>query len=96
MLSIVAGAKINIWLLSIGSTLAVAVQMLVAFPSVHKTGYRFQLTVKLKDEYIKYFFSLMLPVILGVCVNEINTLVDRTMASQIVVGVFRHLLMRIV
>ncbi len=86
ILSIICGAKINLWLLSIGSTLAVAVQLLFILPSVLKTGYRLRINFNLNDEYIKKFFVLMGPVIVGVSVNEINTLVDRTVASQVAIG----------
>ena len=86
IISIICGAKINIWLLSIGSTLAVAVQLLFILPSVSKTGYKLKLDFGFNDNYIRTFFSLMGPVIIGVSVNEINTLVDRTVASLVAVG----------
>ena len=82
ILSIVLGACWNILALSIGSTLATAVQMAFLWIPVHKLKLNFHW----KDSYLQYFFSLMGPVILGVSVNEINTLLDRTIASQVAVG----------
>ncbi len=86
MAAIIVGAKFNVWLLSIGSVLAVGAQLLVLLPSIHALGYRFKFNFDWKDPYIKSFFVLLGPVIIGVSVNEINTLVDRTIASQIAVG----------
>lgn len=86
MISMIAGARWNIWFLSIGSTLAVAFQLLfLAFP-VKKLGFHFRLNFGWKDGHIALFFKMMLPVIVGVSVNEMNTLVDRTVASQVAVG----------
>ncbi len=86
ILSIVLGARCNIWFMSIGSTLAVGLQLLFLIPAVKKLNFRFAMNFHWNSEYVKDFFSLMLPVICGVSVNEINTLVDRTVASQVVVG----------
>lgn len=84
--SIVLGACWNILALSVGSTLATAVQMAFLWVPVHKLKFHLKLNFQWKDSYVKYFFSLMGPVILGVSVNEINTLLDRTIASQVAVG----------
>lgn len=86
ILSIILGACWNILALSIGSTLATAVQMAFLWFPVHKLKFRLKLNFHWKDSYLHYFFSLMGPVILGVSVNEINTLLDRTIASQVAVG----------
>lgn len=86
IVSIVLGACWNILALSIGSTLATAVQMAFLWVPVHKFNFRLRLNFHWKDSYLQYFFSLMGPVILGVSVNEINTLLDRTIASQVAIG----------
>jgi putative peptidoglycan lipid II flippase len=44
------------------------------------------MVVDLKDKYLREMFLIALPVIIGTSVNEINVLVDRTMASTIAVG----------
>ena len=86
MASIALGAKLNLWLLPIGSCLAVGVQMMFLVVPVHRTGFRLHLNLNWKDLYVKKFFGLIGPVILGVSVNQVNTLVDRTVASQVAVG----------
>ena len=49
-------------------------------------NYHFGMNFHLKDAYVRQFFTLMIPVIVGVSVNEVNTLVDRTVASQVAEG----------
>ncbi|AVO74465.1 integral membrane protein MviN [Megasphaera elsdenii DSM 20460] len=86
ILSIILGSFFNIWILSIGSTLAVGVQLLFLFYPIHKLRFHFHFNFNWKDDSVREFFCLLGPVIIGVSVNELNTLVDRTLASQISVG----------
>lgn len=86
MASIALGSKINIWLLPVGSCLAVGVQMLFLVIPVHKLNFKMKVNINWKDPYIKQFLHLLVPVILGVSVNQVNTLVDRTVASQVAIG----------
>ncbi|MDY6282704.1 MAG: lipid II flippase MurJ, partial [Erysipelotrichaceae bacterium] len=86
MASIALGSKINIWLLPIGSCLAVGVQMIFLVIPVHKLNFKLRINLSWKDSYIKQFLQLIIPVILGVSVNQVNTLVDRTVASQVAIG----------
>jgi putative peptidoglycan lipid II flippase len=84
--SLYISTQTNISLLAIGTVLAIASQLIFVIPSVRKTGYRYQPVLKLKDEYIKSMIIIALPVIVGTSVNQINVLVDRTLASGIAVG----------
>ncbi len=84
--SLFISTKTNIYVLAIGSVLATASQLLLLVPSIRRTGYQHQLVVDWKDEYLKEMIFIALPVIVGTSVNEINVLVDRTLASSIAVG----------
>ncbi len=84
--SLFISTKTNIYVIAIGSVLATASQLLLLIPFVRKTGYRYQPVLNLKDEYIKTMVIIALPVIAGQSVNQINVLVDRTLASGIAVG----------
>ena len=86
IISIFLGAKYNIYFLSIGSTLAVMVQLFFLIYPIKKLKFKIKLNFNFNDSYIKEFLYLMVPVIIGVSVNEINTLVDRTVASQLIIG----------
>lgn len=86
MISIFGGAKYNLIALPAGSILSVFVQMLVLWTAIRKQGFRFKPNCRFKDQYVNEAASLMLPVIIGISVNQINVLVDRTLASQILIG----------
>ena len=62
------------------------VQLLFLILPIQKLKFKLKPNFNFKDIYIKEFFLLMVPVIIGVSVNEINILIDRTIASQLAVG----------
>ncbi len=72
--------------LILGSVLATASQLFILIPSIKRSGYMHKFKINLKDEHLKNLMIIALPVIVGVSVNQINTLVDRTIASGLVVG----------
>lgn len=78
--------KTNIMALAIGSVVATATQLILLLSFVHKEGYRYKFVFNIKDEHIKNMLYIALPVIIGVSVNQINVLIDRTLASSIVEG----------
>ena len=84
--SLYLSAKTNIYVLAMGTVLASASQLIFLIPFVRKTGYRYQPVLNLKDEHLKMMVMLALPLIFGTSVNQINVLVDRTLASGIAVG----------
>lgn len=84
--AIIVGAKLNLYALSYVSALAVVVQLFYQIFYVRKIPYHFNLNFKLKDDNIKSSIALLPPVIVGVAATEINTLIDRTLASSLVVG----------
>ena len=86
LISIILGAKVSVWFMSIGSCLAVGVRLFFIVPASHKVGLRTKLNFQWKDDNVKEFFILMTPVVLGTSINDINTLIDRTIASQIAIG----------
>lgn len=84
--SIILSFNVNIYYLSIGSVTATLSQLILLIPFVYKKGYRYQLIFDIRDRHIKEMAIIIIPVILGVAVNEINVLVDKTIASQISTG----------
>jgi putative peptidoglycan lipid II flippase len=78
--------QFDIIFLAFGTTIALVFQMLVLIPFVNKKGYKYSLTFNMYDKDLKKFVYLSIPVIIGVSVNQINVLVDRTLASQIAIG----------
>ena len=86
ILSILLSFKTNIIVLSIGSVIASASQLFALIPFIHRKGYRYKFILNIKDKFIKSMAISVLPVILGTSVNQINTLVDRSLASSLVTG----------
>lgn len=82
--SIILSVKLNnIYILPAGTLLAMASQFLFQIPFAYKKGYRYKPVLDLKDEYIKKIIYLVSPVFIGVAVSQINTTVDRALASTL-------------
>ena len=88
ILSAVTG---NIYILAIGTLIGLATQFLFQVPFAIKRGYKFKPAVDLKDEYLKKMLWLVMPVFIGVAVNQVNTMVDRSLASGLGDGVITAL-----
>ncbi|NKE04707.1 murein biosynthesis integral membrane protein MurJ [Mesobacillus selenatarsenatis] len=84
--SIFLSVSYGVVVISVGTAFAIFIQLLFMLPFVIKTGYRYSFVFNIKDKYINKMIHLSIPVIIGVSVNQINVLVDRTLASQIAVG----------
>ncbi|MDD2481690.1 MAG: murein biosynthesis integral membrane protein MurJ [Lutispora sp.] len=84
--SIMLSARSNVMILAIGSVLAAASQAIFLLPSLYKRGYRYSFIFDIKDNHLIKMMHQALPVIIGNSANQINWLVDRTIASRIVVG----------
>ena len=79
--------KTNVYVLIVGSLIALMSQVLIQLPAVKKTGFKYNLKTNLKDEHVKYLIILVLPVLIGGGVEQINTLIDGTLASTFGEGV---------
>ena len=84
VLSIVLSSYTNLLVLPLGYVIAIAAQVLLVIP--YKCKYRYKFSLQLKDKHIIEMGYMLIPIIIGVSVNQINMLVDRTLASRIVVG----------
>lgn len=83
---LVFSAKFGVIGLMIAAVLAVLSQLFIQIPSAIKSGYRYKLKLDFKDEYVKSVLKLSLPVLIGVAINDLNAIVDRTLASDLAVG----------
>lgn len=84
--SIIISSNTNVILLSIGTVLATASQFLLLIPFLYKSGYKHSFSLDIKDESIRNMMKSAVPIVVGMSIVEINTLVDRTLASQIATG----------
>lgn len=81
----------NIYIMAIGGLLGMLSQLLLQLPFAMRYGYKFKNTLDIKDKYVKKMIIMVAPVLIGVCVNQINTMVDRSLASGLGDGVISAL-----
>lgn len=86
LLSIVLSYKTNILILAIGSVVAAMAQLVFLLPFVYREGYKYKYVLNIKDDHIKNMLFISIPIIIGTSVNQINILIDRTLASRLAVG----------
>ncbi len=86
ILAILISVKVSPYLLPWGALIGLLFQFLFQLPFAMKKGFRYRPYINLKDEYLKKMLWLVGPVLIGVAVNQINTIVDRTIASTLVEG----------
>jgi putative peptidoglycan lipid II flippase len=82
----VASKTHNVYLLSVGSVAAFLAQLLFILPFVFKKGYKFYFIFNVEDKYLRNLLTTAFPAIIGASVNQINVLVDRTIASTVAEG----------
>lgn len=86
ILFIFLSTSLNVYFLVIGNIMALLFQLFLLIPFAAKQGYRYKFNINFKDRYLRGLMINAIPIIFGVSVNQINFLVDRTIASQLVVG----------
>lgn len=87
ILSIILAKKYNYNILGIGIVTAMLSQVIFQIPFIRKyTSYSYSYYIDLRDKYIKKLIYLIAPVFIGVAVNQVNTIIDRSIASTLVEG----------
>lgn len=61
-------------------------QLLIQLPEAKRSGFKYKFIFDLKDKYIKKVIYLSLPVLVGVAINDLNVIVDKTLASSLKPG----------
>lgn len=76
----------GVYFLGIGITMGTILQFLLLIPSIRKTEYRFRLDFVFNTKELKETIHIVLPVFLSVAVDRINNIVDKNIASTIMIG----------
>lgn len=84
--AIAASVTGTVMILPIGFLLSTFIQVIFLLFFVKMTGYHYQLTFGLGDENVKLFFGNLGLLVISSSIQQINVLVDRTLATQITVG----------
>lgn len=86
ILAIYLGAKYKLIFLPIFSLFSLISQFLFLYPFLKKYGYRYKFKFNYRDKNLKKIFFITTPVILGGGIEQINSLVDKTIASKVFLG----------
>lgn len=87
ILGILLSSKSNINIIAVGTLIALASQFLIQLPFALKSGYKYKRYINIHDEYIKKIFYLVIPVFIGNAVNQINAILDKSLASTLGDGI---------
>ena len=68
------------------SVVATASQILIQIPGMKKSGYRYKFILDFKDKYVKKIVYLIPPVLISVGINDINKIIDKSLASTLADG----------
>lgn len=86
MISILMSYKYNLFILAYGSIFASAIRLFILMFLSHKIDYSYKPILKINDDNLRNMIFLAIPVILGTSIQQVNQLVDRTIASSLEVG----------
>ena len=86
MISIVLAATFHVNFLGVGLLCAYIAEFLLLLPFVLKKGFKPRFSLEYKTPEIKETMYLVLPILLGVAVGQINKIIDRSVASTVVDG----------
>ena len=84
--SIFLSNRISIDFLATGFLIANIASILIMLFFIAKNKFYYKFSIGLSNKYTRKIYQLALPVILGASFNQINILIDRTIASGISVG----------
>ena len=86
IIAIILSTRYNPYIMIWGALLGTIVEFIFIYPFVRKNGYRYKPFINIGDKYIKEMSLLMVPVLIGVSVNQLNKMIDRSLASTLVEG----------
>jgi putative peptidoglycan lipid II flippase len=73
--------KFPLYGLAISALVGVLIHFVWQIPSLYKAGYRFKFVVPFSHPKVKTVFLLMIPTVIGLCADQINSFVDQFCAS---------------
>lgn len=83
ILGVYISYKYNFKLLAMFFVISAFSHFFILIPSILKTGYHYKFILNLKDKYLKEILLISFPVILGSSIEQLNLLVDRSIASRL-------------
>ncbi len=84
--SIVVAANFGVQWLGIGLLAAYIAECILIVPFALKKGYRYKPDISVKDKYVQETWYVIIPILIGMFVGQINKIIDKSIASNIVEG----------
>lgn len=81
IISIILSVKTSPIVLVIGTLIAIAAKAIFQVPFIIKEGYRYSPRIDRKDPAMGETLLLVIPVVIGVGANQINAVIDKSLAS---------------
>ena len=72
--------------LMVAGVVAVFSKFVIQLPEARSAGYKYELKFDVRDKYIQKALLLSLPVLVGVAIEDLNAIVDKTLASDLISG----------
>lgn len=86
ILGVILSSSISIYILPLGKVVAIILQFIFLAIFVYKNGFMYKPKLDFSDKHLRKMMMISFPVILSSSVEQINKLIDRTLASSISVG----------
>lgn len=83
---IFAKAGDNVYILPVGFLISSIIQVIFLWVICRRCGYRWSFVIDLKDKYINFFLSSLIMLIFSGSLQQINVLIDRTLATTVTIG----------
>lgn len=72
--------------LMVAGILASAIQLYSVIPASVKLGYNYERVIDFKDIYLKELLIMIMPIVIGISINKVNVVVDKSIASTLAAG----------
>lgn len=66
--------------------LGVAFQLVIQWPALRSFGYRYKPTINWQDPLLRKALSQLGPILIGIAATDLNTIVDKSLASMLAIG----------
>lgn len=76
----------NVYVLPIGFLISSALQVVFLWAGSARNGFKYSISFDRKDKYLKIFLSSLTMLILSGSLQQVNVLIDRTLATTVIVG----------
>ena len=86
VLSILLSGKTQYTVLAWGVVAGYAASWLMLYIAAKRKGYSFRPSFHFRDENIRHLVAMVLPIFLGKTITQLNTMLDRTIASTLPAG----------